>query len=204
MKPASRTVVISLALLFATFTLAQTKPPGLDVGTVVLNLGMARDKALQQLKEAGYNFIDLPLDAEESTVIVTTADTDASNQRDVLKRAQVGVNRAKALVDNDGTLTFRAGALVRIEKPIQPSPETDRELAAALYGMFRQYEKDGDNHLCTIGTVEETPSPDLEAKQILVTCALGGGMYRTTRVRWTTAERLQQQVHVRVVQDLWR
>lgn len=198
------TLALSGALLFGTSTFAQTKVPTLDVGTVTLNLGMARDKVLQQLREAGYNFIDLPLKDGESTVIVTRTDVDASDGRDVLKKAQIGVNRAMALVDNDGTLTFRVGSLIRIAKPIQSDFETDRELAASLYAIFRQHEKENSNHLCTLGTVEETPVPEVEAKQILITCGLGGGVYRTTIVQWSTAERLQNQLHVRVFQNLWR
>jgi hypothetical protein len=193
MKTILRSFVLpSIALLFAQFTFAQTTPPTLDVGTVKLNLGMSREKVLDQLRRAGYKFIDQPPQNGDAVVIVTSDDINDP------------VKRVVALTFNDGVLSFRAGFLNRVHKTIQSDFKTDRELAASLYAVFRQYEREGSNHLCALRTVEDTTLPEVEAKQIEITCSLGAGVYRSTIVRWPTVEGAQHQVHVFVFQDLWR
>jgi hypothetical protein len=184
--------ILIAPLIFGTFMLAQTRMPSVDVGTVTLKLGMARDIVLDQLMRAGYKFIDQPPQNGDAVVIVTNQDISDP------------VKRAVALLDSDCELYFRAGVLTRIHTAIQSQPNTDRELAASLYAVFRQYEREGSNHLCALKAVEDTTLPYVEAKQIEITCSLGAGVYRSTVVRWPTVEGAQHQVHVFVFQDLWR
>ena len=186
----------AVVLLLGTFALAQTKPPSLDVGSVTLTLGMSREKVVEQLKNAGYNFIDLPPKDGEAIVIVTR---DGTNDH---------IKRLVALTFNDGELHFRSGSLTRIRKRVQSEMGTDRHLAASLYAVFQQYASEGSNGRCVLGTLEEMPvgpdNPDVEAKQINIICGVGGGVYRSTIVRWATVEGAQQQVPVAVFQELWR
>lgn len=181
--------------VFGTLMLAQTKTSDMDVGTVTLSLGTARDKVLLQLRQAGYKLIDLPPKGNGEAEVIVTND-DISDP----------VKRAVALVDNDGELFFRAGSLIRIIKKLPIEHETDRSLAALLYAIVRQYEKEGSNHLCSLGTVNDTypESPDLETEQVNIICSVSRGVYRSTEVRWSTVAGSTRQLGVRVFQELWR
>jgi len=141
----------------------------MDVGTVTLNLGMPRDKVLAQITHAGYKFLELAPERKETRVAVTQRDIDKDT-----------VERAMALVNNDGELFFRDGTLVRIRKEIAASSiNTDRDLAFSLYSIVQGLEREGGSRLCSVGTTEDPSTldqPGLEAKTITFTCSLGNGV----------------------------
>jgi hypothetical protein len=187
------TGVVLAALLFGIQAVAQANQPSMDVGTVALNLGMPRDKVLARIKQCGYKILELAPEGKEDVIAVTLRDiTDT-------------VQRAMVLVDNDGKLFFRNGVLVRIIREVSPSGiDTDRDLALSLFGMVQGLEKEGSNHLCSVNTTEEISEPGIEVKEILVTCSVGRGISRTSHIRWVTSEKLRDQFHVTVYQELWR
>ena len=197
-------MAFSSVLIFCTCALAQTRLPGVDIGGVTLNLGTARNKVLPQMKSAGYNFFEQPPEDGKAIVILTREDVGAPEQRPESLTLTQAVKRGAALVDNDGVLTFRAGVLIGIQKQISSDIQTDRELAASLYGLFRQYETERSSQPCALGTQEDSIDLHIGAKQIMITCALSGGSSRRTTVRWVTDDRRENQLHVRVFQGLWR
>jgi hypothetical protein len=204
MKQAVRTTsAFSSVLIFCTCALAQTMLPGVDIGGVTLKLGMARNKCLQQMKSAGYNFFEQAPKDESAIVILTRADVGAPEQRPESLTLKQMVKRATALAENDGVLTFRAGLLIGIQTEISSNIQTDRELAASLYALFRHYETDRSSELCALGTEEDSISPHVDQKQIVIKCALSGGSFRRTTVLWTTNDLSVDQLHVRIFQDLY-
>jgi hypothetical protein len=187
------TGAVVAALLFGTQAVAQTNQPSMDVGTVTLSLGMPRDKVLAQIKQAGYKVLELAPEGKATRVAVARRDKPES---------------LPAFLDNEGELFFRGGTLVRIFREVATSNiNTDRDLAFALYAIVQGLEKEGSSHLCSVSTTEGTPvtdEPGIEAKTILLTCSVGRGAFRTSHVRWVTSEKLRDQFHVRVFQELWR
>ncbi len=175
---------------------AQTKQPSMDVATVTLTLGMPRGKVLAQIQQAGHKFLEMPAEGKESRVAVTLRNIDDP------------VQRAMVLVDNEGELFFRDGALVRIQKEVASDKiNTDRDLALSLYALVQELEKDDSSHSCGLKTTAEAPSidaPGLEAKNIVITCGAGNGVFRTIVVRWVTMETQGSQIHVGVFKELWR
>jgi hypothetical protein len=167
----------------------------MEVGTVTLYLGVPRHTALTEITRAGYKYLELPPEGKESVVAVTQ-----SNLGDPVQRAVV-------LVDNEGKLFFRDGTLVRIQKQAAAGQiENDRDLAFSLYAVVQELGKEGSDH-CGVKANGETPyidSPGIEAKNIVLTCGLGSGVYRSIVVRWVTNEKAKDQLHVRVFQELWR
>jgi len=166
----------------------------MDVATVKLTLGMPRGKVLAQIQQAGYKVLELPAEGKESRMGVTLLDGP--------------VQQARVLVDNEGELFFRDGALVRIQKEVAADRiHTDRDLALSLYAVVQELEKEGSGDSCGVKTTAEAPSidtPGLEAKNIVVTCNTGNGVFRTILVRWVTMETCGSQFNVRVFKELWR
>jgi hypothetical protein len=191
-------------LVSVSHAFAQTKTPSIEVGTVTLNLGMARDRVLQQIKRTGYSAWEQPPKDGMLTVIVTKVDVGTSEQQPESLTAKQKVNRVIVSVDNDGELTFRAGLLIGIHRQISSDIQTDRELATLLYGIFRQYQAEGSNRSCILGT-EEDSSDLVEGKQIEITCTLPARAYRRITVRWVSVESSENPVklHVRVFEDLF-
>jgi len=168
----------------------------MDIATVKLTLGMPRGKVLAQIQQAGYKVLELPAEGKESRVGVTLRNTDDP------------VQQAMVLVDNEGELFFRDGALVRIQKEVAADGiNTDRDLAVALYALVQELEKERSSQACGVKATFEPPTsdvPSVEAKNIVVTCSAGNGVYRTILVRWVTAETRGSQIHVGVFKELWR
>lgn len=182
-------------VLFGAQVIAQTKQPTMDVGTVTLSLGVPRDKVLALITQAGYKFLELAPVGKETRVAVTQRDIDKDD-----------VQRIIVQVDNDGELSFRDGALVRILSKVSASNiETDRDLAFSLYAIAQGLEKEGGNRSCSVRTAEE-PSldPEISAKVLAFICSVGNGVYRTSQVRWVIAEKVSPPFHVGVFQELWR
>jgi hypothetical protein len=171
---------------------AHIRQPSMDVATVKLTLGMPRGKVLAQIQQAGYKLVELPAEGKDSRVGVTLRNIDDP----------------MVLVDNEGELFFRDGALVRIQKQVAADRiNTDRDLALSLYAVVHELEKEGSSGSCGVKTLAETPSldtPGLEAKNIVVTCNAGNGVFRTILVRWVTTETRGSQLNVRVFKELWR
>jgi hypothetical protein len=190
MTAAPRTLVLTLPLLCAAFTQAQTNTPSLDVCNVRLTLGMSIDRVSQQLEFAGCKLF--PVSAKNAEIELMVSHRENLTGSDQLINVVVG-----------GVL-FRSGSLAKIEGPIPTKPETDRELSASLYAIFRQHETEGNNRNCVLGTTEDAPLLDSETKAVSITCSLGDGMFRRTSIRWTTSERSQHQSHVGIYQEIWR
>jgi hypothetical protein len=172
------------------------KQPSMNIAAVNLTLGMPRARVLLMIKRAGYKFLELSAEGKESVVAVTSRDIDDA------------VQRATVQVDNEGKLVFRDGILVRIEKEVASNGiNTDRDLAVALYAAVQELEKEESSQACGVKTTLEPPttdSPSIEAKNIVVTCSAGSGVYRTILVRWVTMEMQGGQIHVGVFKELWR
>jgi hypothetical protein len=182
-------------LLLSALGIAQTKPPSMEVGTVTLSLGIPRDQVLSQITQAGYKTIEVR--RGKDTVLAVT-------QRNLADPVQ----RAMVLVDNDGELLFGGGLLVRIIKQITPSDMTsDRDLAFLLYALTQELEKERSNQTCSVRTTEDiltTQAPEIQAKQVSLTCVVGAGIYRSSHIRLVTGEKLKQQFGVTVWQELSR
>src|SRR5258708_180053 len=194
------TFILVLLLMAATAmgqdqSTAHTKQPGMDVATVTLTLGMPRGRVLAQIRPAGYKFLELSAEGNESAVAVTLRNIDDPVQRAMVK------------VDNEGELFFREGALVRIQKEVASDRiSTDRDLPLTLYALVQEFKKEGRSDSCGVKATAEAPSidtPGLEAKNIVVTCNAGNGVFRTIVVRWVTMQTRGSQIHVGVFNELW-
>ena len=60
------------------------KQPSMEVATVILTVGLPRDKVLAEIQHAGYRFLELPSDRKEFRVGLTLGDID-----DPVKKAMV-------------------------------------------------------------------------------------------------------------------
>jgi hypothetical protein len=100
-----------------------TKKPSMDVATVRLTLDTPREEVLAQIQHAGYKFLELPAQGKESRVGVTLRNIDDP------------VQKAMVLVDNEGELFFRDGALVRIQKEVLTQRATETRTTQRRAGL---------------------------------------------------------------------
>jgi hypothetical protein len=180
----------------------------MEIGTVALRLGLSCDSVTLRFDKSSYKLLNATgFKSNLPRLFVpekTSCDKDAHlvvTREDTTDPVKVAV----AMVDNDGRLFFHNGLLVRIVKPLNLPFATDRDLAAALYASIREYENEGTNKVCSLRTREETNPeyPDVESKEITLSCSLDSRTYRAVHVRWTTSMHLKTQLSVFMFQELW-
>ena len=192
MKKLALFFIAAIAMSFQAPGIAQTQSAGLTFSNTTFNLGMPRSKAVSLISEAGYIPVDIQREGKSARVAITRSNLPEN------------LRNSTAAFDNEGILYFQNGILVRIMLDISGNASTERDLAFLLYGATQRLEKAQAANHCAVRTDDRTAENDasIDVKTVSVICPEGNANH-AIHLHWVTSEKMQQQLAVTVLEELW-